>query len=103
MRRGADRWLRGDDPVELVVKRDGRNVPVTITPEYDADAERSLLGVVFGPAAVEPADSTVPEAAEFAVGPDVVHHLGDRLDDRAGSSFPRSASSSPARSAAPAP
>jgi regulator of sigma E protease len=53
-------------PVQLVVERDGQKVPVTITPEYNADADRSLLGVVFGPAAVEPADYTVPEAAEFA-------------------------------------
>ncbi len=53
-------------PVQLVVERDGRPVPVSITPEYNADANRSLLGVVFGPAAVEPADYSVPEAAEFA-------------------------------------
>jgi regulator of sigma E protease len=53
-------------PVEVVVERDGRRVPVTITPEYNADAERSLLGVVFGPAAVESADYSVPQAANFA-------------------------------------
>jgi regulator of sigma E protease len=53
-------------PVEVVVERDGRRVPVTITPEYNADAERSLLGVVFGPASVESADYSVPQAANFA-------------------------------------
>jgi regulator of sigma E protease len=53
-------------PVKVVVERDGRKVPVTITPEYNAKAERSLLGVVFGPASVEPADYSVPQAANFA-------------------------------------
>lgn len=53
-------------PVEVVVERDGRRVPVRVTPEYNADAERSLLGVVFGPASVEPADYSVPQAANFA-------------------------------------
>jgi regulator of sigma E protease len=54
-------------PVQLVVERDGRRVRVTITPEYNADAQRSLLGVVFGPAEVEPADYSVTEAANFSV------------------------------------
>jgi regulator of sigma E protease len=53
-------------PVEVVVERDGRKVPVAITPEYNADADRTLLGVVFGPASVEPADYSVPQAANFA-------------------------------------
>jgi regulator of sigma E protease len=53
-------------PVEVVVERDGLRVPVAVTPEYNADAERSLLGVVFGPASVEPADYSVPQAANFA-------------------------------------
>jgi regulator of sigma E protease len=53
-------------PVEVLVDRNGRKVPVTITPEYNADAERSLLGVVFGPASVKSADYSVPQAANFA-------------------------------------
>jgi regulator of sigma E protease len=53
-------------PVQVVVERDGQKVPVTVTPEYNSDAGRSLLGVVFGPARVESADYSVPEAAEFA-------------------------------------
>jgi regulator of sigma E protease len=53
-------------PVEVVVERDGLRVPVAVTPEYNADAERSLLGVVFGPASVESADYSVPQAGNFA-------------------------------------
>jgi regulator of sigma E protease len=53
-------------PVRLVVERDGARVPVEVTPEYNADAERSLLGVIFEPAAVQSADYSVPQAANFA-------------------------------------
>ena len=53
-------------PVQLVVDRGGEHVPVTVTPEYNAGAKRSLLGVVFGPARVESAGYSVPEAANFA-------------------------------------
>jgi regulator of sigma E protease len=53
-------------PVRLVVDRGGQQVPATVTPEYNAGAERSLLGVVFGPARVESANYSVPEAANFA-------------------------------------
>ncbi len=53
-------------PVQLVVDRGGEQVPVTVTPEYNAGAKRSLLGVVFGPAKVESANYSVPEAANFA-------------------------------------
>jgi regulator of sigma E protease len=54
-------------PVDLVVQRGDREVPVSVTPEYDADAERALIGVQFGPADTQPVASTVPEAAEYAV------------------------------------
>ena len=53
-------------PVQLVVDRGGEQVPLTVTPEYNAGAKRSLLGVVFGPAKVESANYSVPEAANFA-------------------------------------
>jgi regulator of sigma E protease len=53
-------------PVQLVVERDGRRVPVEVTPEYNASAERSLLGVAFEPVAVQSADYSVPQAASFA-------------------------------------
>jgi regulator of sigma E protease len=59
-------------PVRLVVERDGEKVAVTVTPEYDANADppRNLLGVVFEPA--EPVVSksagySAPGAAGFAV------------------------------------
>jgi regulator of sigma E protease len=54
-------------PVDLVVQRGDRRVPVSVTPEYDAEAQRALIGVQFGPADTEPVASTVPEAADYAV------------------------------------
>ena len=53
-------------PVELVVQRDGRQVPVSITPEYNAAAERSLIGVAFGPTATQPLAETPTEAVSYA-------------------------------------
>ena len=66
MRRRAGGWLYSNHTVQLVVDRGGEHVPVTVTPEYNAGAKRSLLGVVFGPARVESAGYSVPEAANFA-------------------------------------
>jgi regulator of sigma E protease len=54
-------------PVELVVQRGDREVPVSVTPRYDAETERALIGVQFGPAGTEPVATNVPEAAEYAV------------------------------------
>ncbi len=58
---------RATTPVRLVVERDGRQVPVEVTPEYDAAAERSLVGVAFGPTATEPLATSVPDAASYSV------------------------------------
>jgi regulator of sigma E protease len=54
-------------PVDLVVQRGDRQVPVSVTPQYDAGPQRALIGVQFGPAATEPVASTVPQAADYAV------------------------------------
>ena len=55
------------DPVDVVVERDGQQVPVAISPEYDPAAEQVLLGVAFQPTDFEPADFTIPQAAEWSV------------------------------------
>jgi regulator of sigma E protease len=54
-------------PVNLVVLRDGRQVNVTVTPKYDSQTNRSLIGVGFAPTATEPLAHTAPEAAKYSV------------------------------------
>ena len=55
------------DPVDIVVERDGGQVPLEISPEYDPGAEQVLLGVGFQSADVGPANFNVPQAAEWSV------------------------------------
>ena len=57
---------RATMPVHLVVERDGAEIPVDVTPEYDAEADRSLIGVAFAPVTTEPLAGSVPEAADYA-------------------------------------
>ena len=57
---------RATTPVHLVVERDGTEIPVDVTPEYDAEADRSLIGVAFAPVTTEPLAGSVPEAADYA-------------------------------------
>ncbi len=54
-------------PVEVVVERDGRQVPVKVTPRYDPGAEQALMGVRFEPTDITALDPSPPEAAEFAL------------------------------------
>ncbi len=54
-------------PVQLVVERAGRRLEVGVTPEYDAAAQRTLVGVQFAPVDTEPLASSAPEAADYAV------------------------------------
>jgi regulator of sigma E protease len=54
-------------PVELVVQREDRQLPVDVTPEYDAAAGRTLIGVQFGPTETGPLASSATEAADYAV------------------------------------
>ena len=53
-----------EEPVELTVLRDGDRVTLTARPEYDAEAERPLLGFSYGTRAV---DQSAPGAAGWAV------------------------------------
>ena len=54
---------RARTPVVFTVERDGRVVTVKVRPEYDAQAKRMLVGVIFG----EPRNPSVIEAAELSV------------------------------------
>jgi regulator of sigma E protease len=51
---------RASTPVTLAVRRDGRVFTTTLRPEYDAAAERSLIGIRYG---TEPADLGAGAAA----------------------------------------
>jgi regulator of sigma E protease len=51
-------------PVVIVVERDGKRVPLTVTPEYDADADRPLLGFRFAPVAFTSAHNSPGTAAK---------------------------------------
>jgi regulator of sigma E protease len=53
-------------PVKVVVQRDGNQIPVSVTPEYNAEADRSLIGIAFAPVATKPLAGSVPEAADYA-------------------------------------
>jgi regulator of sigma E protease len=57
----------GPGPVHVVVRRDGKNVPVALTPKFDEDTGRNLLGVSFEPAHLRAAHLSVAESANFAV------------------------------------
>lgn len=38
---------RANQPVPLIIERDGGQVALTVTPEYDADLDRALIGIEF--------------------------------------------------------
>ncbi len=50
-------------PVQVVVDRGGRQVPLAVTPVYDPGVKQALLGVQFASADVVPVNPSVPEAA----------------------------------------
>jgi regulator of sigma E protease len=52
-------------PVSIVVDRDGKRVPLQISPRYDPDAQQVLLGVRFEPTAITPIQ-TPAQAADYA-------------------------------------
>jgi regulator of sigma E protease len=54
-------------PAQVVVKRDGRRVPLSIRPEYDSKAQRNLVGFRFQPADLMPVNPSTSEAAEIAL------------------------------------
>ncbi len=53
-------------PVSIVVDRDGKRLPLQISPRYDPDAQQVLLGVRFEPTAVTPIQ-TPAQAADYSV------------------------------------
>jgi regulator of sigma E protease len=50
-------------PVQVLVERDGTQVPLAITPVYDPGVEQALLGVRFASADVVAVNPSIPEAA----------------------------------------
>jgi regulator of sigma E protease len=52
-------------PVSVVVDRDGRRVPLRISPRYEPDAQQALLGVRFEPTDITPIQ-TPAQAASYA-------------------------------------
>jgi regulator of sigma E protease len=51
-------------PVHLTVRRDGRMIPISIRPRYDAKLKRMLIGFSFG----APRDFSLPAAASASAG-----------------------------------
>jgi regulator of sigma E protease len=54
-------------PAQIVVERDGKQVPLTVTPEYDAEAKRTRVGFRFEPALLVSAHNSAPTAAGHAL------------------------------------
>ncbi|HZA88630.1 MAG TPA: M50 family metallopeptidase [Solirubrobacterales bacterium] len=55
---------RAATPARVVIERDGQRKVLEITPEYDADLDRSRLGFSY---ATTPVNPSVPEAARISV------------------------------------
>ena len=55
---------RAATPARVVIERDGQRKVLEITPEYDADLDRSRLGFSY---ATNPVNPSVPEAARISV------------------------------------
>jgi regulator of sigma E protease len=53
-------------PVQLVVDRGGKQVQVDVTPEYNDEAKRALIGVGFAPTQTEPLADSVGEGVSYA-------------------------------------
>jgi regulator of sigma E protease len=53
-------------PVQLVVDRGGMQVQVDVTPEYNDEAKRALIGVGFAPTQTEPLADSVGEGVSYA-------------------------------------
>jgi regulator of sigma E protease len=57
----------GSTPVRVLVEREGRRIPVAVTPRYDPEEEQALMGVAFEPTDVSPLNPTVGEAASRSI------------------------------------
>ena len=58
---------RAQTPVHLVVERNGRTVPLQMTPYYDEKVDRTRLGFSFKATGYEPLSPSVGEAARISV------------------------------------
>jgi regulator of sigma E protease len=58
---------RAERPVEIVVVRDGRRVPLSIRPYYDERVDRSRLGFAFKPIDFRPTDPSVGGAVSTSL------------------------------------
>ncbi len=54
-------------PVQVLVERDGREVPVAVTPRYDPEQEQALMGVAFEPTDVTPVERSLGGAAVWSL------------------------------------
>ncbi len=58
-----EQGCKAESPVEITVLRDGREVTVSARPEYDAEADRPLLGFAYG---TRPLDPGIGGAAQWS-------------------------------------
>jgi regulator of sigma E protease len=58
---------RAATPVRIVVQRDGRPVPLEITPYYDEAVDRTRLGFAFKATGFQPLSPSVPEAGRISL------------------------------------
>ena len=58
---------RAKQPVEIVVVRDGRRVPLSIRPYYDEQVDRSRLGFAFKPIDFHPVDTSAADAVSTSL------------------------------------
>jgi regulator of sigma E protease len=65
---GEENGCSASSPVTVVVERDGRRVTELVTPKYDQQADRMLMGVQFDPTDVTPVNPSMLEAADTAIG-----------------------------------
>ncbi|HET8975095.1 MAG TPA: M50 family metallopeptidase [Solirubrobacterales bacterium] len=65
---GEENGCSASSPVTVVVERDGRRVTELVTPKYDQEADRMLMGVQFDPTDVSPVNPSMLEAADTAIG-----------------------------------
>jgi regulator of sigma E protease len=58
---------RATTPARIVVERDGRRVPLSIRPRYDAEAEQNRIGFIYQPADLVDVNPSAPGAAGIAL------------------------------------
>jgi regulator of sigma E protease len=90
---GRSDGCAAETPAELVVSRDDRLVPLSITPEYDEARDRNLIGFALAPATVAPVNPSPREAAGISADfmwfvtsstAEVFARIVDRYDELSG-------------------